>query len=262
MSFSELINQVKAGASEVTIGAEWGQGRAVFGGIVAGLVYQAMVQSVKEHRPVRSLQISFIGPVAVEEPLELTTEILREGKSVSQIMGRGRQNGQTQVSITGSFGHARDSAIEVHDTENTLSEKPEALTAMPYIEGMTPAFTQFFEFRYITQLPFTGSRDTHLKGLVRFKDTSETMDNAALLGLVDAWPPTPLPMLTKVAPASSLNWSIDFIEDQPDLTADEFCQYQADIVHAQDGYAYTRAKIWNSKGKLIAISQQTVMVFG
>lgn len=262
MSFSELINQVKTGATQVTIGAEWGQGRAVFGGIVAGLVYQAMVQTLEDNRPVRSLQISFVGPVSVDEPLELKTEILRQGKSVSQIMGRGMQKGQTQVTVVGSFGHPRESAIAVRDDQQIFSDVADQLPAMPYIEGIIPAFTRFFDFRYATKLPFSGSSDTHLKGFVRFQNHQEKIDNAALLGLVDAWPPTPLPMLKKVAPASSLNWSIDFIDDQPNLAPGEFCQYLADIVHAENGYAYTRAKIWNSKGELIAISQQTVTVFG
>lgn len=262
MSFSELINQVKAGETHLSLGAEWGQGRAVFGGIVAGLVYQAMLQALEDERPVRSLQIAFIGPVSVDQPLELKTEVLRQGKSVSQLLGRGIQGGQTQVTVIGNFGHARDSSIVVHEETHVFPEQPDAAQVLPYIEGVTPAFTGFFEFRYCTQLPFSGSSDKHLKGFVRFKDSRQSIDNAALLGLVDAWPPAPLPMLNKVVPASSLNWTIDFIEEKPDLSPGEFCQYQADIVHAQDGYAFTRAKIWNSAGKLLAISQQTVTVFG
>lgn len=262
MSFGELINQVKQGEMRVTIGADWGQGRAAFGGIVAALVYQAMLAAKENLPPVKSLQISFIGPVKVDEPLELLTEVLRQGKSVSQVMGRGIQNGQTQVTVIGSFGHSRESAINVHEETQVFQETPDTLTVMPYIEGIIPAFTNFFDFRYCTKLPFSGSSDTYLKGFVRFKNVHEEIDNAALLGLVDAWPPTPLPMMKTPAPASSLNWSIDFIDDQPDLEPGEYCQYLAEIIHAQDGYAYTRAKIRNRQGKLIAISQQTVTIFG
>ena len=262
MSFKSLIDSIAQGVSSIHLTEEWSQGRASFGGLVAAVVYQAMLKVLDDDRPVRSLQISFVGPVSVNEPLELETEVLRQGKSVSQVLGRGVQNGQTFVTIIGSFGHPRDSMVKVTDPQFIFEEQPESIKAMPFMPGMTPNFTQFFDYRYFTQLPFTGSKETFLKGFVRFKDESLRVDNAGLLALVDAWPPAPLPMLKKIAPASSLNWTIDFIKPTPDLCAGEFCQYQADIIHAENGYGFTRAKIWNSRGELIAISQQTVTIFG
>lgn len=262
MSFNKLIDQVSKGERSIQISEEWGQGRAVFGGLVAALVYQAMVGEIEDGRPVRSLQISFVGPVSVDIPLELSSEVLRTGKSVSQILGRGIQNGQTLITISGSFGHRRDSSIEVIDDSFDPISAPDHAQKFPFIEGMTPKFTQFFDFRYCTPLPFTGSSDNSLKGFVRFNDDKQNIDNTALLGLVDAWPPTPLPKMNKVAPASSLNWTIDFVNPTPRLSAGEFSYYHADIVHAEGGYASTRAKIWNCQGELIAISQQMVTIFG
>ena len=262
MSFHEYIESINQGATSINIDETWSQGRAVFGGLVAALVYQAMAKEISDGRPVRSLQISFVGPISVDMPLELKTEVLRQGKSVSQLLGRGVQNGQTLVTVVGSFGHSRASSIQVRDDKNQFTRLLESSEKLPFIEGVTPSFTKFFDYRYCTQLPFTGSTNKQLKGFVRFNDDAQTIDNAALLGLVDAWPPAPLPMLKKVAPASSLNWTIDFIGAEPILKAQEFCQYQADIIHAQDGYGFTSAKIWNSEGELIAISQQTVTIFG
>ena len=261
MSFQQLIDSVSQGARSIHISEEWSQGRAIFGGLVAALVYQAMLKELGDERQVRSLQISFIGPVSVEAPLELKTEVLRQGKSVSQIFGRGVQNGQTLVTIVGSFGHGRESMLSVSDPTIRFEENPSLIKSMPFIPGMTPNFTQFFDYKYCTQLPFTASKDKYLKGFVRFTDENLKLDNASLLALVDAWPPAPLAMLKKVAPASSLNWTIDFIKQSPNISMGEFCQYQADIIHAENGYGFTRAKIWNSEGELVAISQQTVTVF-
>ena len=98
MSFQEYINAVSHGSTSIQISKEWTQGRAVFGDLVAAFVYQAMLQEIVDARPVRGLQISFVGPVSIEHPLELSTEVLRQGKSVSQILGRGVQNGQTLTS--------------------------------------------------------------------------------------------------------------------------------------------------------------------
>ena len=261
MSFTTLMNQVSGSACEVQITQEWSQGRAAYGGLLAGLVYESMSKKNTDDRPVRNLQISFIGPVSFELPLYLETEVFREGKSVTQILGRGIQNGQTQIAIMGSFGHSRESLLSVNSEPRLFPEIPNKLNAMPYIEGVLPEFTKFFDFRYITKMPFQGSKDSTLRGFVRFKSAQAQMGIAQVLGLVDAWPPTPLPMLNTPAPASSLNWTIEFVHPQPSLAADEYCQYESVTEHTANGYGHTRAKIWNMKGELMAISQQTVTIF-
>ncbi|MFP6864210.1 MAG: thioesterase family protein, partial [Pseudomonas sp.] len=42
MGFSELLQAVRDNPQAVVIPAQWGQGRASFGGLVAALVYEAM----------------------------------------------------------------------------------------------------------------------------------------------------------------------------------------------------------------------------
>jgi len=256
------MNQVSSSACAVQITQEWSQGRAAYGGLLAGLVYESMNKKITDGRPVRNLQISFIGPVSFEQPLYLETEVFREGKSVTQILGRGIQSGQTQIAIMGSFGHSRASSLSVISEPRLFPEIPSELNAMPYVDGVFPEFTKFFDFRYITKMPFQGSKDSTLRGFVRFKSSQGQIWIAQVLGLVDAWPATALPMLNSPAPASSLNWTIEFIHPQPVLEADEYCQYEAVTEHTANGYVHTRAKIWNMKGELIAISQQTVTIFG
>src|SRR5690606_31291370 len=94
MTLSELINAVRANPLDVTVPASWGQGRAGFGGLAAALVYEAMSAKVPEDRPVRSLAITFVGPLLVDVPVRFEAEVLREGKAVSQMLGRAVQNGQ------------------------------------------------------------------------------------------------------------------------------------------------------------------------
>jgi len=46
------------------------------------------------------------------------------------------------------------------------------------------------------------------------------------------------------------------------LTSYDWCLYHADIEHARDGYGHVAAALWSSAGQLIALSRQTVTVFG
>ncbi len=261
MLFTRLLDQVSSEHSAVNISEDWMQGRAGYGGLVAALVYESMRQQFENEVPIRCLQISFVGPVSADT-LEISSEVLRQGKSVSQVLGRGCQNGETRIAVLGSFGQGRDSAIQVDDARREAPEQPESLESMPYVEGFTPRFTRHFDFRYATPMPFAGTDQTSLRGYVRYREPEPQIREAQLLGLIDAWPPTTLPMLKTPVPASSLSWTVEFVQPMPSLKADEFCQYQADIIHASAGYGHTRAKIWNMQGELLAISQQTVTQFG
>lgn len=261
MQFDDFLKKVGQEPSVVRLDASWMQGRAGFGGLVAALVYESMRQQLSRPVPVRCLQISFVGPVDDGE-LELTSEILREGKNVSQVLGRGIQNGQTKVIVQGSFGAARESAINLAPEGTSLAGAVADATKLPFTEGAIPEFTKHFDYRYLTPFPFMGSDKRYLEGFVRFSELPEVMTEAHLLGLVDAWPPTPLPMMKNLCMASSLSWTIEFMQPQPKLRPDEYTQYRAEIIESSSGYAYAKAKITNEAGELLAISQQTTTHFG
>ena len=260
MLFSKILEGVSAQPSEVQISDDWMQGRAAFGGLGAALVFESMRQQLSSSAPVRCLQISFVGPISAE-PLHVESELLREGKSVSHVLGRGIQNGQTKIVIQGSFGASRDSIIEIKPENEVLSTGVEDCQKLPFIKGVMPEFTKHFDFRYATAFPFGGGDKHFVEGYVRYAEPEPEMTEAHLLGLVDAWPPATLPLMDKPAMASSLSWTIEFVQPQPALGNTEYSVYRADIVESSNGYGHTRAKIWNERGELQAISQQTITHF-
>ena len=68
MRFSDLLDAARSHPQEITIPAEWAQGRASFGGLVAALQYEALRAQVPADRPLRALAITFVGPVAPGVP--------------------------------------------------------------------------------------------------------------------------------------------------------------------------------------------------
>lgn len=58
MQFSELVAAVRKTPLDVTIPADWGQGRASFGGLVVALQYEAMRAQISVERALRSLAVS------------------------------------------------------------------------------------------------------------------------------------------------------------------------------------------------------------
>lgn len=264
MTFAQLLAALETSSDNtVVIPADWAQGRAGYGGLVAALVYDAMRRMAGDERPVRSLAITFVGPVLPGAPLQIESQQLRQGKAVSQMLGMARQDGQVMCIVQGSFGAARASVIDVAALPAPAVKAPEDCQPMPYIAGVTPEFIRHFDMCLgFGDLPFSSSTAREHGGWMRFARDEGEVHAAHLLGLVDVWPPAVLPMLTERAPASSLTWTIEFVQPQPVVGATEWLLYRAEIEHARDGYGHTAAMVWRADGSLLAISRQTVAVFG
>lgn len=264
MRFSDLLDAARNNPLEVSIPAEWGQGRASFGGLVAALQYLAMADKVPQDRPVRSLAITFVGPVASDTPVSFEADVLREGKAVSQVLGRAVQGGEVMTLVQGSFGAPRVSQIDV-EAEPAPEFKPlDDCQELPYIKGLTPEFMRHVSMRWsFGGLPFTGNKSREMGGWVRLRGDvkEEPLTEAHILALVDTWPPALLPHLNKPAMGSTLTWTIEFIQPLLDLTTLDWCKYHVVIEHARDGYGHAAAALWSADGRLIAISRQTVAVF-
>lgn len=261
MDFDEILACGAEGTA--SIDGTWGQGRALFGGLVASLAFEGMRALVSPGRPMRSLQISFVGPVEADVPLAVNAEVLREGKSVSQVQARLTQNGETRLVALGSFGGARESTVNVASPAAPDAPSPNKCVPLPFLEGLSPAFTQHIEMRWtFGSLPFTGKRDPDMGGWMRFRVPPQEMTDAHIVALVDAWPPALLPHLSKPAPASSLSWALDIMHPRAVIGADEWLLYKATIDQAGSGYGHVHAKIWTAAGELVALSRQTVTVFG
>ena len=264
MNFTALLQAFDQSANaSVTIPPEWAQGRAGYGGLVAALMLRGMRATLSDARPVRSLAITFVGPVQPGEPVQVQTETLREGRAVTQVLGRAVQNGQTMCIVQGSFGAGRESSVNVAAEPAPSAPPASECQRTPYVEGVMPNFLRYFDTRWtFGDYPCTNSRKREMGGWMRFDETFEQFDEVHLVGLVDVWPPAVLPHLKERAPASSLTWTIEFVQPQPAIAGDEWLLYKATIEHARDGYGHCAAMVWNAAGELVAISRQTVTVFG
>lgn len=264
MRFSDLLDAVRSQPQALSIPAEWGQGRASFGGLIAALQYEAMRAKVPADRPVRSLAITFVGPVEPDVPVSFEVDVLREGKAVSQVLGRVMQKGQVVTLIQGSFGASRPSEVAVAALPAPEMKHWEDCQELPYIQGVTPEFMRHLAMRWsVGGLPFTGNKSRYMGGWVRLRGEvkDEPLSEAYILALVDAWPPALLPHLNKPAAGSTLTWTIEFVQPLQALSTLDWCKYLVDIELAADGYGHAAAKLWSADGQLIAMSRQTVTIF-
>lgn len=261
--FSDVLQRIQNQAQQnFEMPEGWGQGRALFGGITAAIAWQVGHLAAAEEQHLRSMTISFVGPVA-PGPSELQRRVLRQGKNVTQIAVDIVQQGQIVLAALLSFGKGRPSAITVTDTPTAKVPAQEHGPSFPKSKLM-PEFTHFFDYHVsVGGLPFSGNVSREFGGWMRFREEHNPINIGLLLGLVDAWPPALLPHLSEPAPASSLTWTIEFPQPLAATSfSDDWWQYVAFIDYAAEGYGHTHAHIWDEQGQLVAISRQTVTVFG
>lgn len=264
MNFSDAMAAVRESAAHtVNIPEKWGQGRATFGGMVAAAMFEKITPQVAHGRPVRSVLVSFVAPVAPGE-MDVRVKVLREGKAATQVQATAYQNDQACAVVLASFGSDRQSMVRVEQDKAPVFKAPDEVNAFPFIPGLTPDFTQYFDYRYtLGKIPFMGSEQTEMGGWIKLRECSEDVISvAAILALLDAWPPAVFSMLKKPAAGSSLTWSISFVAVPEDCSANDWWQYQADIQSSANGYSHIDSTLWDKNGNVAVTSRQTVSVFG
>ncbi|WP_088328749.1 thioesterase family protein [Lacimicrobium sp. SS2-24] len=266
MHIDQLLEQIQQHADQettpITVPKSWTQGRTLFGGISAALLYEAIRHKVKGDRVLRSLTTNFVGPLAPERPFEIRISVLREGKNVTQVTANALQDNQVAVFCQACFGVQRESKISVKSSTTHTMTPPQKAKFIPQIPKVTPKFLKHIDLS-LTEggLPFTAKKTSKTCGWMRFSQHPEKITDAHLIALIDAWPPTILQMLRWPAPASTMSWNLEFIHPHAPVASDDWFAYQADTRQAADGYCHSEANIWDAKGELVAISRQIIAVF-
>ena len=248
--------------AELSIPGDWAQGRTAFGGISAGMAFQAIKTQVVDDRLLRSYTTNFVGPLSLNTPFVIRVTCLRTGKNVSQYTGEIIQDGQVCVFVQACFGTARESRVRVENTQKHDMPAPKKAKFIPQIPKVTPKFFRHFDLAINEGgMPFTHRETSFYHGFMRFSVPPKVITDAHLITMVDAWPPTLLQMLRWPAPASTVSWNLEFIHPHAEVSGEDWFAYQVHTRQAADGYGHTEATIWNSNNDVVALSRQTVAVF-
>jgi acyl-CoA thioesterase len=246
----------------VTVGEDWMQGRATFGGLVAAVGNEAMRQLVPRDRPLRSLQTTFVGPAPAGE-WRLKARVLRVGKAVTlthcEVLD-GEQVAAVQVAV---YGGPRPSVVHVKAREPDPAPRrmEEAHEVRYQPERGSPPFLQHFAQRFVQGArPYSGERSP-TKIYVRHRDSAR-LTEAHVIALVDAIPTPALSMFKAPAPASSLVWTLEFIGHEFGYAPDDWWRLDTDIDAAADGYVQQSGVLIDPKGQPLALTRQLFAIFG
>lgn len=261
MTFSDWLASARLGAgrAEVDVGTDWMQGRSAFGGLQAAAGWLAMRTLVPATVPLRSLQMTFIAPVPAG-PLRAEAAVLRAGTSVTHVEAWLRVEEQRCASLIGVFGAARASRV-AHQPVRPDIVDPQP-TRFPHVQGITPAFTRHFAARWLRGgLPFSGERSRASAVELDLLDAGPCTE-AHVLALADFIPPVALSMLTAPTAGSSLTWMLELFCDEYAGLSLSGWRVDSELVAARDGYTSQSNRLWGPDGRLVALSRQSMVVFG
>lgn len=259
-AFTELMNSLSPtneATFSVAIPESWMQGRTTYGGLSAALCLEAVLRTFSNLPPLRSAQITFVGPAG--DIVKLRPRILRQGKSVSfiEVAMEGERGPATRATFC--FGESRESRLRHSFVKPPSLPAPDASpTYLP--DGAGPNFIQHYEHRLAAGArPLAGSKQNDHYVWARHKDNAAT-GVLALLALADMLPPAILPLLTEMPPVSSMSWMLNFLTPEP-ATEDGWWLLRSTAENAGDGYSSQNMSAWNHRGEAVITARQNVAVF-
>jgi acyl-CoA thioesterase len=264
MLFSETLATLSAqdAGFNADVGADWGQGRATFGGMVAALGNDVMRRQVPAERALRALDVTFVAPVAAGA-VYIEATVLRAGRAVTLVQAHVHSGGGIACILTGVYGMPRQSSVRVEPKTLPAVPPADAIADIPVPPDLSlPAFLQHFGLRWAEGArPFVGSTLSRSKAWVRHRDPAPTTE-CHVLALIDVIPTPLLQMLSAPAPASSLTWSMEFLRQEFSFAPQAWWRIDTDIDAAADGYVSQSSVFVDPDGRPAALSRQLVTVFG
>jgi len=240
-----------------TIPENWLQGRTAYGGISAALALTAARGLADDLPPLRSGQISFVGPLA--GTVDASATLLRRGRSASFVDAQvASEDGNPGLRATFLFAGDRESAIEHQDAAPPADlPDPADMPEMPKPPSI-PAFFHNFEHRMVKP---DGQSRADLLMWVRLKQPEGLDPITELIAIADALPPAAIRLTREPKPVSSMTWLINLLTAAP-ATRDHWWLLRSTAEQARDGFSSQSMAIWNRDGEPIARGMQSVALFG
>lgn len=239
----------------------WSQGRAAFGGLSAAFAVTAMRKKLAQAQTIRSLMVSFIAPIAAGE-VQVEATVLRQGKNVTQCAANVLSEGKIGLQAMAAFGNSRAAFNPENSASRVLPDRESGIRFSDNARRL-PHFLQYFDGCWIDGgIPFSGKYQPFLNMWVRHKQDVSCFPIEKLVAIADIPPPVLLSHFEKPpVPASSLSWSLEFVEAPEEITSEWF--YLEFVVEAAaNGYTQQSGKIYDETGRLVALTRQCMVYFG
>jgi len=261
MSLAELLASAELleGSFRLSVPESWHQGRTAYGGLTAALaLHAARLAGGEGLPPLRSAQVSFVGPVY--GAIEGRARVLRRGRNAVWIAAELLLDGEVGTSATFVFMNPVENQlklkyrVEIPDlipVENAPVREPPPGPAR---------LLQHMDVRFA--LPPSGDPKPEICWWLRAKERDGLDLAMQLLLCADAPPPGVFAVLPRpVPPISSMTWLLNLLTPTIE-TRDGWWLMRVTGETSDQGCSSDRTEIWNADGEAVALAMQSVAIFG
>lgn len=231
----------------------WLQGRTAYGGLSSALALHAAQLSDTDLPPLRSAQVSFVGPLS--GPITIHAQRLRRGRNAAFVQADVESEAGLGLRATFVFMGPVPSRLDLR--EGTAPDFPVPSRDDKTFFGLSAVpFTQNFELLDRRD----GLGPAEWLRWVRLREREGLDPMVELIAVADCLPPAALKLIGGPAPISSMTWMLNLLGPAP-ATRDGWWLLRADSAYARDGSSSQQMAIWNTDGLPIAEQMQSVAVF-
>ncbi|WP_375402443.1 thioesterase family protein [uncultured Sphingomonas sp.] len=239
-----------------TIPDNWLQGRTAYGGLSTALALHAAKASDVDLPPLRSAQVSFIGPLAGNVLIRATR--LRRGRNAAFI--HADVESEAGLGLRAVFVFMRDQASKI---DHVVGQAPDFARPKPADRVFSgtdrgPDFIRNFEF---VDRREPGGDPAEWLRWVRVKDRAGLDPEVELALIGDCLPPAAMRLAPAFMPLSSLTWLLNLLGPVP-VTEDGWWLLRARTAYARAGSSSQDMGIWSADGTPVAEQMQSVAIFG
>lgn len=250
-----LVAQPDGGGWRGTIPDDWLQGRTAYGGLSAAIALHCAMRSDVDLPPLRSAQVSFIGPLA--GPVTVTTQRLRRGRNAAFIQADVAGEAGLGLRCTFVFMRAIDSEVD-YQAGGRPDFPPPAPGDITYKGHPHVAFTRNFEF--VDRREGPSLQPGEWLRWTRLNEREGLDPMIELIAIGDCLPPAALRLIGRNVPMSSMTWIFNLLGPAP-VTQDGWWLLRSNTVYARDGGSSQHMAVWNHDGVMMAEQMQSVALF-
>jgi acyl-CoA thioesterase len=259
MSLPDTLSAVRRieGGFAAVVPDDWMQGRTTYGGFSSALALEAARSLAPDLPPLRSAQISFVGPLAGE--IEVRARFLRRGRNASWVSAEIASEAGVGLVATFVFMGPVESSLHLHEVPAPAGWiAPDQAIRLPEVQG--PRFAQL-HFDRAFALPRSEQKLPELNWWVRLKDREGLDPMVELMLLGDALPPGVMPLIDRTSAISSMTWQVNLLTPLPETT-DGWYLLRSAGNYAEKGCSSQDMAIWNAQGEAVAVGMQSIALFG
>lgn len=241
----------------LTLSDQWNIGENPNGGYLIIPALRAM-QASEEHPDPLSVTAHFLRPGTGSESAQITTEVIRSGRSVTTTRGSLSQNGTIRLELLAAFGNLLDGTgheYEIAISAPTIPPPEECIGRTGEQQGVDLVINNRVEMRMVpAEEKSSNQTKAEVSGWIRLVDGREP-DALSLVLFADAFPPPIFSYLGRVGWVPTVEFTAH-IRSRP---APGWVQGKFWTEDLRDGRMIETGLLWDSSGTLVAQSRQLAM---